>query len=145
MISKVPPKIAISHIFVISEGNILYDKAQEILFLVFLVESQLYFTRFLKIYVKVLLLKKYLTLEIEKNMVFFLQFYEAPDLGKKIFTTWNVLKSEVYMTCINFWKIHDDLKVCLEVIRLPSWPESVKFIVKLQFFVFDPLKNPFFN
>ena len=84
---KVPPKIAISHIFVISEGNILYDKAQEILFLVFLVESQLYFTRFLKIYVKVLLLKKYLTLEIEKNMVFFLQFYEAPDLGKKIFTT----------------------------------------------------------
>ena len=27
---KVPPKIAISHIFVISGGNILYDKAQEI-------------------------------------------------------------------------------------------------------------------
>ena len=65
---------------------------------------------------------------------FFLQFYEPPDCRKKIFTTWNVLKSEVYLTCINFWKFHDDLKACLEVIRLPSWPENVKFSVKMQYF-----------
>ena len=55
--------------------------------------------------------------KIEKKNVphdFFLQFYEPPDLGKKFFTTWNALKSEVYLTCINFWKIHD-LKACLEV------------------------------
>ena len=107
-------------------------------FLVFLVEFQLYFTGFLKVYVTVLLLKKYLTSKIEKNVPHgsFLQFYEPPDLGKKIFTTWNVLKSEVYLTCINFWKFHDDLKACLEVIRLPSWPENVKFIVKMHFFTF---------
>ena len=50
----------------------------------------------------------------------FLQFYEPADLGKKVFTTGNVLNSEVYLTCINFWKFHDHLKACLEVIRLPS-------------------------
>ena len=49
------------------------------------------------------------------------------------------------MTCINFWKFHDDLKACLEVIRLPSWLENVKFSVNMQFFVFDPLKDPFFS
>ena len=65
-----------------------------------------------------------------------MQFYEPPNLGKKISTTWNVLKSEVYLACINFWKFHDDLKVCLEVIRLPSWPENVKFSGKMQFFMY---------
>ena len=70
------------------------------------------------------------------QMFFFFQFYEPSDLGKKIFTTWNLLKSEVYLACINFWKFHDHLKACLEVIRLPSWPENVKFSVKMQFFMF---------
>ena len=76
----------------------------------------------------------------------FLQIYEAPDLRKKIFTTWNVLKSEVYLTCINFWKFYNDLKACLEVIRLQSWPENGKFKAKMHFFdIFDPLKNSFLN
>ena len=84
-------------------------------------------------------LKKYLISKIEKtfHIGFFLQFNEPPDLGKKeIFTNWNALKSGVYLTCINFWKFHDNLKACLEVIRLPSWPEIVKFSVKMQFFTF---------
>ena len=93
---------------------------------------------FLKVYVTVLLLKKYLASKIEKSVPHgsFLQFYEPTDLGKKIFTTWSVLKSEVYLTCINFWKFHDDLKACLEVIRLPSRPGNVKFSVKMHFFRF---------
>ena len=78
-------------------------------------------------------MRKCLTLKIEKNIPHksFLQFYEPPDLGKKIFTTWNVFKSEVYLTCTNFWKLHDDLKACLEVIRLPidqkMWNLTSKF------------------
>ena len=112
-------------------------------FLVFLVEFQVYFTGFLKVYVIVLLLRKYLTSKIEKtfHMGFFANLW-TPDLGKKIFTTWNVLKSKVYLTWINFWKFHDHLKACLVVI---SWPENVKFITVSFFYVFDPLKNPFLN
>ena len=107
-------------------------------FLVFLVEFQLYFTGFLKVYVTVLLLKKYLTSKIEKNVPHgsFLQFYEPPDLGKKIFTTWNVLKSEVYLTCINFWKIHDELKTCLEVFRLQVDSKMWNLVSKWNFFMF---------
>ena len=67
----------------------------------------------------------------------FLQFYEPHDLGNNIFTTWNVLKSEVYMTCINFWKFNDDLKACL--------PEKVKFSVKIQFFSFWPPEKSIFE
>ena len=78
------------------------------------------------------------------HMVFF-QFYEPPDLGKKIFTTWNVLKPELYLTCISFWKFHDDVKGCLEVIRLPSWPENVKFSVKLHFLDFWPREKSVFK
>ena len=121
---KVPPKIAISHVFVRTKPNNFF-------FSVSLVEFQLYFTGFLKVYVTVLLLKKYLTSKIEKNVphVVFLHFYEPPDLRKKIFTTWNVLNSDVCLTCINFWEFSDDLKkACLEVIRLPSWPENVMFL-----------------
>ena len=79
---KVPQKIAISHVFVRTKPNNFF-------FSVSLVEFQLYFTGFLKVYVTVLLLKKYLTSKIEKNVPHgsFLQFYEPPDLGKKIFTT----------------------------------------------------------
>ena len=114
-------------------------KPKKFFFLVFLVEFQLYFTGFLKVYVTVLLLKKYLTSKIEKNVPHgsFLQFYKPPDLGKKIFTTWNVLKSEVYLTCINFWKFNDDLKACL--------PENVKFSVKIQFFSFWPPEKSIFE
>ena len=83
---KVPPKIAISHALVISGGNILSDKAQKKnLFSVFLVEFQLYFTGFLKLYVIVLLLKKYLTSTIEKNVPhgFFCNFMNPLILERK--------------------------------------------------------------
>ena len=60
----------------------------------------------------------------------------TPDLGKKNFTTWIGLKSEVYLTYINFWKFLDDLKISLEIIRLRSWPGNVKFSVTMQFFTF---------
>ena len=123
-------------------------KPNKFFFLVFLVEFQLYFTGFLKVYVTVLLLKKYLTSKIGKKRStwVFLQFYKPPDLGKKIFRTWNVLKSQIYLTCIYFWKFYDDLKTCLEVTRLRSWPENVKFSVKMQFFTFfDPQKNLVLN
>ena len=108
-------------------------KPNKFLFLVFLVEFQLYFTGFLKVYVTVLLFRKYLTSKIEKNVPhgFLLQFLWTPWSWKESFTTWNVLKPEVYLTCINFWKFHDDLKEWL-----PSWPENVKFNVKMQFFTF---------
>ena len=46
------------------------------------------------------------------------------------------LSLNVYLTCINFWKFHDHLKACLEVIRLQSWLKTVKFSVKMQFFMF---------
>ena len=104
-------------------------------FLVLLVEFQLYFDGFLKVYVKVLFLKKYLTSKIEKHVPhFFLQFYERPGLGNKLFTTWNVLNWEVYLNCINFWKFDDYLKACLELIRVWSWPKNEKFRVKMQLF-----------
>ena len=53
-----------------------------------MVEFQLYFTEFWKIYVIVFLLRKYLTSKIEKTIPngFFMQFYEPSDLGKKILT-----------------------------------------------------------
>ena len=75
----------------------------------------------------------------------FLRFYEPPDLGNKISTTWNVVKSEVYLTCINL-KFHDDLKACLEVIRLEvSGLENVKFSVKMQFLRFWPPEKSVFE
>ena len=66
----------------------------------------------------------------------FLQFLEPPDLEKKISTTWNVHRSEVYLACINFRKFCDNLKACLEVIRFPSWYKNVKFSANMQFFTF---------
>ena len=75
---------------------------------------------------------------------FFLQFYERPGLGNKLFTTWNVLNWEVYLNCINFWKFDDYLKACLELIRVWSWPKNVKRNVKI-FYTFDPLRNLKFN
>ena len=74
-------------------------------------------------------MKKYWKSKIEKSVWhgFFLQFYEPPDLGKKIFKTWDVFESEVYLACINFCKIRDDLKACFQVIRFPIWPETLKF------------------
>ena len=66
---KYPPKIAISHVFVRIKPN-------NVFFSVSLLEFQLHFTGFLKVYVTVLLLKKYLTSKIEKNVphVFFCNF-----------------------------------------------------------------------
>ena len=109
-------------------------KPNKFFFLFFLVEFQfqLHFTGFLKVYVTWV-----------RHEFFAISW--TSDLGKKIFTTWNVLKSEVYLTCINFWNFHDDLKACLEVIRLPSWPENVEFSVKMHFFVrfWPPEKSVF--
>ena len=103
-------------------------KPKNFFFLVLVGEFQLYFTAFLKIYVTV----TYFVEEIFNiknwkqktfDMVFFLQFYEPPDLGKKIFTSLDVLKSEVYLTWINFWKFHDNLKACLDVIDSQADPK----------------------
>ena len=74
-----------------------------------------------------------------KKNLFHISFFAivwTSDLGKKNFTTWIGLKSEVYLTYINFWKFHDDLKISLEIIRLRSWPGNVKFSVTMQFFTF---------
>ena len=73
----------------ITGGNIFYEKAQEHFFLVFMVEFQLHFIGFLKVYATFPLLRKYLTLKIEKDVLhgFFLQIHEPPNLGKKTFTT----------------------------------------------------------
>ena len=70
----------------ITGGNILYEKAQELFFLVFMVEFRLHFIGFLKVYVTLLLLRKYLTLKIEKDVLhgFFFTNYEPPNLGKKL-------------------------------------------------------------
>ena len=73
------------------------------------------------------------------HMGFFANLW-TPDLGKKIFTTWNVLKSKVYLTWINFWKFHDHLKACLVVI---SWPENVKFISVIFLCFWPPEKSVF--
>ena len=117
-------------------------------FFSFLCKLQLYFFWSLQVYVRVLLLEKYLTWKYEKmlNMVFLLQFYELPYLRKNIFTDWNAHNSEVYLICINFWKFHDDLKVCLGVIWLLSWPENVKFVTwKSVFELMTNLKLIFFK
>ena len=135
---KVPSKIIISHVFVISGGNILWDKAQEIFHFSFPGRIPVIFHR-----ISEGLWNSFLTEEIfniknwKKRFIwFFLQYYEPADLGKEIFTTWDVLKSEVYLTCTNFWKIPDDLKECIKVIRFPSWPKNKKFSVKMHFFTF---------
>ena len=75
----------------------------------------------------------------------FLQFYEPPGLRKNIFTAWNDLKSEVYLTCINVWKFHDHLKACLEVIRLPSWPKMWNLVSKCNFLRFWPCEKSIFE
>ena len=109
---KVPSKIIISHVFVISGGNILWDKAQEIFLFSFPGRIPVIFHRISKG-----LCNSFFTEEIfniknwKKRFIwFFLHYYEPADLGKEIFTTWDVLKSEVYLTCINFWEFHDDPK-----------------------------------
>ena len=80
-------KIAIFHIFVSSGGNFLYQKAHETFHFNFLVEFQLYFIGFMQVYVKVILLKKYLRSKFLKVLDgFFFEFYEAPDIRKNTFT-----------------------------------------------------------
>ena len=84
-------------------------------------------------------MKKYLTSKIEKKIhstwAFFCNLMNHLILERKFSQLEMPFKSEVYLACINFWKFHDDI-TCLEVMRLPSWPENVKFIVKMQFFAF---------
>ena len=69
--------------------NFVNSGGKKFFFLVFLVQLQLYSTEFLKVYATVPLLKKYLASKFKKTFLFFfffLQFYEPPDLDKKIFT-----------------------------------------------------------
>ena len=51
------------------------------------------------------------------------------------------------ISVLHVWKFHDHLKVCCEVIWLPSWLKNMKVSVKMVFFflVFDPRKSPFLN
>ena len=71
------------------------------------------------------------------DMVFLFNFINPLILERKFSKPEMSLSQKyIYLTCINFWKFHDDLKACLEVIRLPSWPENVKFSIKIQFFTF---------
>ena len=96
-------------------------KPNKFFFLAFLVEFQLYFTGYLKVYVTVLLLKKYLTSKISwTSWSWKVNFYNLK-MPLRLKYIW-----------LNFWKFHDDLKTYLEVVRLPSWPENVKFSVKMQ-------------
>ena len=73
----------------VSGSNIFQDKAHKKILFSFRGRVPVIFHWILKVYETVLLFKKYLTSKIEKNVPyeFFLQFYEPPDLGKKIFTT----------------------------------------------------------
>ena len=115
-------------------------------FFIFLEGFQSYFAGFLKFLCSSPSIEEIFNIKNWKQRsttFFFLQIYQSSDLGNNIFTTWNVHKPEVYLTCINFWKFLDHLKACLEVIRLPSWPGNKKFEVKTIFYVFDPLKNQF--
>ena len=52
-----------------------------------------------------------------------------------LWTTWSWKENFHNLKCLSslkyIWHI-----TCLEVMRLPSWPENVKFIVKMQFFAF---------
>ena len=62
------------------------------------------------------------------NLVILLRNFLHPEVS------WS---QKVYLTGINFSKIHDDLIACLEVLRHASWPQNVKVSVKIHFFVFS--------
>ena len=90
----------------ISGSNILQDKAQEVFLFSFRDRVPVIFH-----WISEGLCDRSFIEEIfnirnwrKRSTWIFLQFYKHPDLGKKIFTTWNVPKSELYLTCINFWK-----------------------------------------
>ena len=126
--------------------NFVNSGGKKFFFLVFLVELQLYFTEFLKVYATVPLLKKYLASKYKKTFHFFLFFcnFMNPLILIRKFSQSEM--SLVHLTFINFWKIQDDLKACLEIIWLPRSLKNVKFSAKMHFFfVLDPLKNWFFN
>ena len=130
------PKIVISHIFVFSRGNISKDKAQQIFLLSFPGRVSVIFHWISAGLCNSSFIEELLNIKNKKwNIVLFFFFKVSwTNLGKKFFTAWNVPNSEVYMTCFDFWKFHDDLKACLEVIRLPGWSAYAKFSVKMQIF-----------
>ena len=66
----------------------------------------------------------------------FYVIYKPPDLGKKIFRTWNVLKSEVSLTCINFLTFYDDLKTVLKLLDSEVDPKMWKLVSKCNFLRF---------
>ena len=76
------------------------------------------------------------------HMGFFCYFMYPLILERKIFTTWNVLKSEVYLARINFRKFLDHLKECLEVIRLQVDLKMWNLVSKCNFLRF-PEKSIF--
>ena len=128
-------------------------KPLKFFFLIFLVELELYFIGFIQFHeLTVLLLKKNWPYKLRKKfcMAFSSEFYEPADIGK------NILPSETYLSQkyiwraskilyrfpifvgINSWKFHKDLNACLKliIIRLPCWPQKVKFSAKVQIFIF---------
>ena len=99
---------------------------------VFPVEFQLYFTGFLKVYIcNSSFIDELFNIKNWKSS-FFYNFMNPLILERKF----SQPEMALSVTCINFWKFHDDLKACLEVIRLPSWLENVKFSVENQIFTF---------
>ena len=76
------------------------------------------------------------------HMGFFCNFMYPLILERKTFTTWNVLKSEVYLARINFRKFLDHLKECLEVIRLQVDLKMWNLVSKCNFLCF-PEKSIF--
>ena len=76
------------------------------------------------------------------HMGFFCNFMYPLILERKTFTTWNVLKSEVYLARINFRKFLDHLKECLEVIRLQVDLKMWNLVSKCNFLRF-PEKSIF--
>ena len=98
-------------------------------FLVFQVELHLYFAGFLKVYLTVLLLKKYLTAKIEKtfHIVFF--FFSI------LWTHWSLISE-------NFMIIQ---KHVLKLLDSQVDPKLWNSVSKCNFLCFWPLKNPFLN
>ena len=121
-VSKLPLKIIISHIFVISGVISCMIKPKKFFLLVFLGEFQLYLTGFLKVYVTVLLLKKYLTSKIEESaphgFFFFCNFMNPPILERK-FSQPEMPLSLKYIFLFKF----SNFSGCLKMLQITFCPQ----------------------
>ena len=81
---KVPPKIAISHVFVILGGNILRDKAQELFLFSFLGRVPVIFHWISEGLCNSSFIEETFNIRNSTKCLkwVFLQIYEPPDLGK---------------------------------------------------------------